>query len=299
MNDHRSHDSRSPDDRTMTDRTLTTLRSLDPADAGPDAARSSRAQGDLARILASAPDSTAPGRPVSGPLPRPARRRRAARWAVLATATAALAAGLVVTPDLLSGDAAYATWTARPHALPPGEAAEAGAACREQMSDGPSGGPGIPTRQDVLASRAILAEQRGAWTLVLLSGKDGLQAMCVTDSSKPFFSSMFGSMGRMDKDLTPGPRDVAVTDIGSGSADAGWLSLVSGWAGDDVTGITLHSRLKGDVQATVTEGRFAAWWPGREWGDDETPDAAVTLTFRDGTTQETSMKMLQPRDASG
>ena len=52
---------------------------------------------------------------------------------------------------------------------------------------------------------------------------------------------------------TPGPWPF--------SNDKGWFSSVQGYVGRDVTGVTVHTPVGTDVQASVAHGRFAAWWP--------------------------------------
>jgi hypothetical protein len=63
---------------------------------------------------------------------------------------------------------------------------------------------------------------------------------------------------------------------------------VTGYAGRDVTRVTVDPPVGPDVEASLEDGRFAAWWPagkargdnpgmGGEWG--------YTVTLTDGTTR--------------
>lgn len=51
--------------------------------------------------------------------------------------------------------------------------------------------------------------------------------------------------------------ELLATDLGTGTVDAGEISLAAGAAGaagSDVAGVVYHSRTRGDVTATVNEG---------------------------------------------
>ena len=43
--------------------------------------------------------------------------------------------------------------------------------------------------------------------------------------------------------------------------DEEWVSQVDGYVGRDVTGVTVHTPIGTDVEASVAHGRYAAWWP--------------------------------------
>ncbi|KQY58617.1 hypothetical protein ASD11_02890 [Aeromicrobium sp. Root495] len=67
-----------------------------------------------------------------------------------------------------------------------------------------------------------------------------------------------------------------------------WFTWVSGYAGDDVTGVTVHPPVGPDVEATVNDGRFSAWWPaGEVRGDHPGVGGAwsYSVTLVDGTTR--------------
>ena len=77
-----------------------------------------------------------------------------------------------------------------------------------------------------------VAERRGVWTTVVLAGEDGFSALCITDDAVHLFSNgMIGSVGKPADHTTPGPRELIATDLGTGSMDAGEISLAAGAAG--------------------------------------------------------------------
>ncbi|WP_309135544.1 hypothetical protein [Cellulomonas sp.] len=263
-----------------TDHLSAALRTLDAADPRVDA-HGARARADLEAILATDPGTPADALPA-GPLPVPPGRRRtgARRAALLAGATAALAGVLVLVPATTGGDRAFATWTAAPDALTAQQRTDAVAGCRDGMREAAG------EHADALAAaRPAVAERRGVWTTVVLAGAGGFHALCVTDSSAGAFTDgMIGSVGVATGHVDPGPREVRATDLGTGSMSAGDVSLAAGAVGAEVVGVTYASASRGDVVATVAEGRFALWLPGDELRDAARAGAEVRVTYRDGTT---------------
>ncbi|GAA4092535.1 hypothetical protein [Nocardioides kongjuensis] len=247
----------------MTDELLTLVRSLDPADPADvvPSASGARARADLARILASEPV-------VAGPRRRPARRLVAG---VAAVATAGAAAVLV--PSALGGDAAFASWQPSPRKVVGAARAEAAGACRDRLRD-------VDPGATLDRTTPAVAEQRGDWTLVLLSGAPGYSALCITDDSRRLFDDMIGSVGTADAPH-PGPRGLTATDLGSGTMDAGTLSLVAGLAGSDVVAVAYPSARHGRVEASLGEGRFALWFPGDELAGGG--PVRLEVTYADGS----------------
>ena len=249
-----------------------TLGTLDPADQNVDA-RNPRARAMLERILTIDSGQHPDHRPVK------ARSRRGMRLAVAASATAVIAGAiLVVLPSLTNGDRAFASWTATPSGLSTQAAADAAANCRDEQLDGPGGDYSDELRRADVA----IAERRGEWTLVVLSGSDGFSALCITDESTPMFRDWIGSVGTPGDYATPDPRDVVATDLGTGSVRAGELSVAAGYVGSDVTGVMYQSESHGEVVATVSAGRFALWLPGDELADASRDGVEVEVTYRDG-----------------
>ncbi|GAA1513746.1 hypothetical protein [Nocardioides humi] len=260
----------------------TALRRLDPAAPAPTTpttpaappALGERARADLDRILATGPEPTAdPSLPV--------RRHRPRRTRLVACAAAVglLAGGALLAPALLAtGDAAFASWTATPAPLTADEADDAVADCRDM-----GGPPGDATLTDLAASTLSVAERRGDWTLVLLSGEEGFSALCLRrESWNPFARAGIGSFGRTG-DQAPGPRELVATDLGTGGVDGDLLSLAAGAAGAEVAGVSYDSRTFGRVEATVAHGHFALWFPGDEL-EHASAGVTVEVAYRDGTT---------------
>ena len=247
------------------------LHQLDPADA-PRTELSGRARADLERILSTADRAAA----------MPMRRSPRVRVAVGATAAAALAAAGVLAPSALrSGDTAFASWTPHARALSAAEAAQAGSNCRQELSDAdPAAGQ----------AHTALADRRGDWTTVVLSGERGFSGLCVTDASTGWFrQDMIGSAG-VATGLDPvGARGVVATDLGTGTMAAGDISLAAGVAGPQVVGITLGTESHGVVAATVAGGRFALWFPGDELDDRDT--VPVEVVYADGSTATVELEL--------
>jgi hypothetical protein len=248
---------------------LETLKSLDPADrtANP---HTPRAQSDLDHILRSPRPEAAPQAP-----------RSRGRLVVAAGVAAAVAVGVFVVPVVTGGDEAFATWTAQPTGLSAGKRDDAASSCRQRQ------GSGSPEYKKQLAdARTAVAERRGNWTLVALVGEAGFSALCVTDDSRPFFQSMFGSVGSTGSQ--PGPRGLTAVNLGTGILDNHALSVASGFAGADVTGVSYTSPTKGKVSATVSAGQFALWLPGSELESSGVP---LQATYKDGTSATVTVRL--------
>lgn len=250
----------------------TLLHQLDPADP-PMSELSERARADLERILSTG------FRPASTPI---RRRTPRARVAVGLIAAAALAVAGVLAPSALrSGDTAFASWTPTASTLSASDEANAGKSCRHELSDAdPAAGQ----------TDTALADRRGDWTTVVLSGDTGFSGLCITDASTGWFrKDMIGSAGVATGPNPVGARSVVATDLGTGTMAAGDISLAAGFAGPQVAGITVDTESHGVVTATVAGGRFALWFPGDELQDRDTVPAEVTYT--DGSTATVKLKL--------
>lgn len=262
------------------------LHTLDPADQHIDPL-GHRASADLEAILATDPgdgagagSGTAAGNPAAGS----AHRRRGLRTpmrpalrraALVGAAAAVLAVAIVAVPTLLpDGDQGFTSWAAVPEPLAPEQRPEAGAECRKLMADGPGG------HSEELESAAVaIAEQRGAWTTVVLTGEDGFTATCISQEN-----GMFGTLGNSDLD-TSDPRMVQAISLGTGMVHGDDLSALVGYSGADVTGVTYASETHGEVVATVSQERFALWMPGDELRDAHRDGVEVEVTYSGGGTE--------------
>ncbi|MBR7744885.1 hypothetical protein KC207_16445 [Phycicoccus sp. BSK3Z-2] len=270
--------------RTGLDRpTEKALRSLDPAPSAPDAPRRARADAVLERVLREhGVDRSRVGSPSDGA--GPGRRRvRGRRRLVLATLAAASSVALVVLPTLGGDDVAYAGWTAAPQDPSTPDQVSAAASCRDTLAehlDAAGSETGQLTASAVRSAGLVLAEDRGPWTLVVLAGDPGLSGVCVLERPGWFGRLTVFASAAADGGSGPGPRDVLASGVGGGSSGEG-ISVATGTVGEEVAAVTLHTSA-GDVEATVHDGRLAAWWPGDPGRERSIP---TTVTFSDGTSR--------------
>lgn len=266
--------------------TTAALRDLDPAPTTvlTDAERG-RADAAFARILAT---------PSHGPVPEKTNRPRQRLTRLLVPVGLAFAAAAAVPALLLGGDSAFASWTPTPEPLTGGAAAEAATACRAALAATDQG------------ERIVIAERRGGWTYVLLAGPDS-EATCLmpeglVDQEDPAADAREGFMGSYTSDPGEAPTLARSGIIGYGAAgsvptdglwDFGdheeWITDVRGYVGRDVTGVIVHTPIGTDVDASVANGRFAAWWPSAK-PSSENPEVdgawTYTVTLADGTTRQ-------------
>ncbi len=249
MNEHTAFD-------TMT---TAALRDLDPA---PTTVLTDeelgRADATFARILAT---------PSHGHVPEESDRPRRRRRRLLVPVGLVAAAGAAVLALPLGGGSAFASWTPKPEPLSAEAVAEAAATCRTAF--------GMPDQGE----RVVIAERRGGWTYMLIAGPKAEGACLMPDDlvghQDPADAREKGFFGGYTTDPVEAPtlaRDrIVETENMAGSVptpglwpfshDMGWFSSVQGYVGRDVTGVTVHTPVGTDVQASVAHGRFAAWWP--------------------------------------
>lgn len=271
----------------------TVLKTLDPA-SRPAEAGNPRARADLQRILDADPSADHQRQlqsSASGRKSRPSKTTRNVRRFVLAGGVLAVTAGVVALPAVTGGDAAFASWTRVPQGMSASERADAADSCRGRQLDG--AGAGYADQLD--HARLAIAERRGVWTTVILAGAREFSALCVTDDSSHMFgfgTDMIGSVGTPSPYVTPGPRDLIAMSLGNGTMSAGDISLAAGPAGRDVIGVVYHSRTHGNVDATVSGGYFALWFPGDELKDASSSNPVeVEVTYRDGSTDTSRLSL--------
>jgi hypothetical protein len=245
------------------------LRALDPA---PETVLTElereHAEATLARILATPSHDPATAKPD---------RPRRLRSRLLVAVGLAGAAGAAV-PALLLGGSAYGSWTPTPEPLTAADATAAAATCRAALE--------VPDQK----KRVLIAERRGEWTYVLFAEPTG-QGACLLPNDlvgqevPADRAAFFGSYDpATDVDApTPARHGVVETESMEGSTDEGWFSWTQGYVGRDVTGVTVHVPSGPDVEASVDDGRFAAWWPTVNPG--ETEAWTYTVTLADGSTR--------------
>jgi hypothetical protein len=262
----------------------TLLRSLDAADH-EGLANSRRARADLHRILSTDPAQVPSPRlsltnSVHG---RQGKNtgRTARRVAVLAGMVAVVTASLLLVPSLSGGDPAFASWTSTPSGMTESDRASAVSECRASKKDVGGG----MYADEVGSAEVAIAERRGVWTTVVLTGGDGFSALCISDDAVNLFGKgMIGSVGKSPAGAAPGPRGLTATALGTGTMSAGDISLAAGTAGSEVVGVVYQSRTHDDVKATVSLGHFALWLPGDELRNASSDGVEVEVTYQDGTT---------------
>ena len=260
----------------------TLLRSMDAAGQS-SLPNPSRAQGDLDRILSSQPVFTTSGSRLGvsrEPAKTQASRRR--RAAALGGLAAAVTAGLLIMPALSGGDPAFATWTATPGTLIGSERDSAVSDCRSSKQNV---GGGMYSAE-LSAAEVAIAERRGAWVTVVLTGPDGFEATCTTDATAPWFrKGMIGSIGKPGNVAALPARGVAATQLGTGTIADKAISIASGRVGTDVAAISYTYSANEKVVATVAKGQFAFWLPGNELQNASAQGVPVDVTYTDGTTE--------------
>ena len=192
----------------------------------------------------------------------PRTRRLRPPVAIGALATAAGTAGAVAVVISLSAGAsnAFAGWTPTPTRPAPDQLAAASADCQTQ-----SPVAGLPLK---------LADTRGPFTFAVYADANS-SATCIKG---PSFTSV-------SSNTTSAPIDVPAGHIFLSSSHAtnsgGAYSFADGRSGAGVNAVTLVLDDGTNVQATVANGWFVAWWPGAS------NVKSADITTAAGTTNQT------------
>jgi hypothetical protein len=175
-----------------------------------------------------------------------AARRRPRRLLALTTSGAVLTATIVLVLGLDGGGptSAFAGWTAVPTKPVRGEIAAAASRC---------GQDGAPT----------LADTRGPFELMLFEQPDQPLELC---KAWPTGASSFGSVAQA---VTASPSSTSISTaacLTGGSNNPAYTSWreIYGYVGADVASVTLTLSDGSTVQATASNGLWAAWWPGSQ-----------------------------------
>ena len=178
---------------------------------------------------------------------------------------------------------AFAGWTATP--TPP--AAEQTASARERCTSQLAGARGAPSSIPATGWQPVLTDTRGPFTLMILRSA-GASATCFNG---PSFTTIAAnntqSSGGASEHVLSGSSTVgsgagssqsSTSVMGLGGNGAGPIgpatqshlltsggqpyTFVQGQVVSGVTGVTLVRSDRSNVQATVADGSFVAWWPG-------------------------------------
>lgn len=275
------------------------LRSLDTASASLTAEERERAVATLERIVAS-PTTESQRSAALAPVPRATRRPWRSMILVPATAlvlTLAMIVGSVVVQRGGDDDAAYASWTTAPAPVAGADLDAAADACRDHLHRY------YADTMDADRAKLALAERRGEYVVALYhTDYPDMSANCLMhnppgSAADVVDSGAGGSTGPALKAPPRGFTEGAIGGFARGAIARGEIdesrafSITDGAVGEEVTGVTIHA---GDftVEASVQNGRYAAWWPGPafEGGPPEPsgrggPEPILTydLTLTDGS----------------
>jgi hypothetical protein len=232
---------------------------------------------------------------------RSSRRRTGTRIALVAASVT----GLAISASLLTpGPSAYAGWSATPSLVGGEPAQDALLECSARYAGHYQSGTG-PTVVEPTWSGGLV-EQRGRWQMTLVRGEDGTVAMCMHN-----LPDDLGSTGGLHLPKAPAPASFTVIHNGgffnpvsrNPMINNGWFGepemeghhYISGVAGEQVTGIVLHT-VDGDVTASMAAGLWAAWWPvAYPTGDApmSTGPTGATVFLADGGTVELDAAQLE------
>jgi len=253
---------------------LSALADLDSAPATPPSDAAERRRLAMLERIVATPQTPAPSRPTRSP--GRARRR---------IVVAAVGATVVLVPALLLGihrlphqggsasagltSADLASWVST---STPRDAAQLSASAKRWCIDATDGQAG--SRASV---RIEGGDQRGEVATMLITRGSDLD-LCLADQAGG--GGYWELVSSADSPLPTVPvREVLLQSAGQhGSDDVG---TAWGQIGSDIEAVVLHLGHR-DVDATVTDGIWSAWWPAAVVGDDSPTSATVTYT--DGRT---------------
>ncbi len=247
---------------------------------------------------------------------RPRSRTLRPRVAFGAGAALAATGGAVVALVGLGAGAspAFAGWSATPTAPASGETTGALQQCTSQLAGMQASG--LPTG----GWQPVLTDTRGPFTAMILSS-GGASATCFTGPSVTTVNEndTQGIQGSASEHVSAGsatsasPSSVSVLGLG-GSTTAPIsrgsqshlttsggqpYTFVQGQVGADVTGVKLLLSDATDVQATVADGSFVAWWPGSANATSAQIASASGVTTQQLTFTPLSALNGVPTNASG
>lgn len=256
------------------------LRTLDVAAATLTPAEQQRALTALDGILATSPANPMPAAAPAVPAVRLVKRRRSLGLA--AAGVLGLFAASVVFDGSGSGSPAYASWTATPVAVSAVDLGRATSACRDKLRDYDS--------LDADRAEIALAERRGDYVALLFrTDNPDMAGACLLHNA-------VGSTELDDLHTTLGGGTGPALKAPAASFTQGAVSqfqgasITDGAIGAQVTGVTIHAG-NVTVDASVQNGRYAAWWPGPAFEDTDKPSGGsesrlmltYDLTLIDGT----------------
>lgn len=231
------------------------------------------------------------------------KRLGKAKWALIpVAATLILGAAISARPN-----PAFATWSATPQSIDVSDLVVLNELCRESWeSADPEIGESVMAPYEFPAA-PIIYEQRGDWAITAYESEPAAlegnprEMSCVfkrvTEKDQYaidhgsaiggwWYVGGFASASEGAEHIDDQGTDrtyVSLRSHGGTSIDGNHRVIYAlGTVGQDVRDLVVHIPT-GDVQATVMNGRFLAWWPaGSGWGSPERT-RGFTVTTSDGT----------------
>lgn len=217
-------------------------------------------------------------REIATPQRRQASRRLALGGVGALAAVGAATVAVVVAFAGAGASSAFAGWTATPTTPASGETANALAQCTSRLASSGGGQSGVPAG----GWQPVLTDTRGPFTAMILQSASAT-ATCLTGPSFTTTEANAAQGGASQHVLSDGSATAGappgVSILGLGGSSSGPIeqasqsqlttsgrqpyTFVQGQVAAEVTGVTLSLSDGSNVQATVADGAFVAWWPGR------------------------------------
>ncbi|MFI6513797.1 hypothetical protein ACIBCT_39875 [Streptosporangium sp. NPDC050855] len=266
---------------------LTALRRLDAAHATHlDETTKLRAEARLHQILISGIEEPS----MSSARRRTAPRSTIMRRAVLLAAVAALTLTAVLV-DLGDTRYAYASWASVPTSLSIQDKTTADRACR---------GAGL----DLDAPSLALSERRGDWLALLYTSTEPMVTACMTYLPPGFGKAQDVELARAGgQGAVPGAEGFtqgSIFQFGGdsmfGLRDRPTISLTHGDVGKRVKALAIIPAHGKEVQATIHDGHYVAWWPGSAFGSatEDNGGPAPSFSYRTTLDDQTVTDDAQP-----
>ncbi len=210
-------------------------------------------------------------------------------------AASAVAVGSIVIPGPGGPATAYASWTSTPSAVGARDLEAVTQACRDQAAElGKLGEHHLSF--DAATIPVAIAERRGDFVAVLFLQESPVVEVSCVATNRPGTSDVDDIAAAGGGGSGPAPVPAAGRITPGGVSEFGYqppASFTSGWIGAGVAGVTIHAGPQ-VITATVKNGRYVAWWPGKTLADGPQqpsgqggPVVILTydVTLSDGTTK--------------
>lgn len=192
----------------------------------------------------------------------PSGPQQRVKRAVLIGLSIVVAGTIALVVDLVGSDSptAFAAWTTSTTTPPASQLKAAQSACESFYEKGTRLTPAVTSGE--LASSlppVVLIDSRGPYEMLVYAGTTG-EGVCLWDSSGGVVS-----VGASNGETLPATSDLSIgaPGVGFDTVRRSVLTYAYGHAGTSVTGVSLQLANGLEVQATVHNGFYAAWWPSQ------------------------------------